>query len=294
MRASIPAGLAASLAVALAVVPAGASAAVRGAEARVPPLAARTALEPNPLRYGDPLVAEVDVVFDPHAVAQGSITLKPDFAPFVQTSPPSVSRTTAANAATLRYRYTLLCLTDACLPTKHARRVRFAPVKVTGTDGKRTLTVTASWPPAVVSTRLAPSDVSGSIRFRNDRTLPPPVFAVAPGPLAGGLIAVAALCTLAAALLIGRALLRARSRAREIRLTPLELALVYTRDSAQRPDPADRRKALDMLAEAVGHSGEPELARVATETAWVEDPPSPARAIELADEVEGAHGGGGS
>ena len=43
-------------------------------------------------------------------------------------------------------------------------------------------------------------------------------------------------------------------------LTPLEAALAYTRDAASRPDPADRRKALGLLAETLDSEGVAALA----------------------------------
>jgi hypothetical protein len=69
-------------------------------------------------------------------------------------------------------------------------------------------------------------------------------------------------------------------------LTPLEAALAYTRDAAGRPDPADRRKALELLATTLEDEGAPALAGSAEDAAWSEEPPSPDRARELADEVE--------
>jgi len=67
---------------------------------------------------------------------------------------------------------------------------------------------------------------------------------------------------------------------------PLDLALAYARDAAGRPDPRDRRKALELLAEAVAAGDEPALARAAADTAWSEPPPTPAGTVELADEVD--------
>jgi hypothetical protein len=70
------------------------------------------------------------------------------------------------------------------------------------------------------------------------------------------------------------------------KLTPLEAALLYLRQAAGRPDPADRRKALELLATVLEDDGVPALAGTAGDVAWAEEPPSPARVVELADEVE--------
>jgi hypothetical protein len=59
------------------------------------------------------------------------------------------------------------------------------------------------------------------------------------------------------------------------------------RDAATRTDPADRRRALELLAEAVEAEGRRErLADEVHEAAWVEAPPTPKRSTELADAVE--------
>jgi hypothetical protein len=152
------------------------------------------------------------------------------------------------------------------------------------------VTASAKWPLLVVASRLSQADLSGSIHFRRPNVPPAPEFGVAPGPLADGLIGAAGLCTLAAAALIGRELARLRRHVRVRKLSSLELALSYARDSALRPDPGDRRRALELLAEAVDDDGAPALARTAAETAWSEEPPTPARTVELADEADRARG----
>src|SRR5260221_651722 len=80
------------------------------------------------------------------------------------------------------------------------------------------LTSSAKWPLLVVASPLSEADRSGSIHFRHPAAPPAPEFAVAPGPLADGLIGAAALCTLAAAALIGRELARLRGRVRARKL----------------------------------------------------------------------------
>jgi hypothetical protein len=69
--------------------------------------------------------------------------------------------------------------------------------------------------------------------------------------------------------------------------TPRGLALTYVRESADRPD-ADRRKALELLAETLANEGETALAGSAVAAAWAEDPPTPAATLALADDVDRA------
>ena len=288
----IPRGLAAACGVVafLVLLPIGVTVvqALQGGGTPAPPLGVRTSLERTAVFYGDPQVAEIDVGYDPRAIASGGIRVQPDFTPYVATSPPAIHRAGTGRTAVLRYRYTLLCVTEGCLPANGHHQVQFKPVKVTGVSGRQTITSSARWPLLLVSSRLAQSDHSGSVHFRRPATLPAPELAVAPGPLAGGLIAAAALFALAAVALLARELARRPARLGPRKLTPLAVALAYTRDSALRPDPGDRRRALELLAEAVGVDGESGLARATAETAWSQAPPTPARTVELADEVEGA------
>ncbi len=189
-------------------------------------------------------------------------------------------------AGVVRFRYSLLCVTAGCLPTKGARILRLERVTVTVLADSSAVSAAASWPTLRISSRLGASDLSGQIRFRNPTTPPSPAYRVAPGPLSAGLIAAAALCALVAAALAGRELAGLFPRAGARRLTSLELAIAYVRDSTKRTDP-DRRRALELLAEAVDGDGEPTLAAAAAERAWSAPPPTPAGATELADRAAG-------
>ena len=190
----------------------------------------------------------------------------------------------------IRYRYTLQCVNDPCLPLKGPNKVRFRPVTVTATAGSQQLRQTAKWPLAIADSRLQPADISSPIaHFRNPATLPAPIYSVAPGVLADGLTIGAVLLAAAALLLLGRELAGVLVRRRLgalTKLTPLEAALLYLRQAAGRPDPGDRRKALELLATVLDADGVPTLAGTAGDVAWAEEPPTPARVVELADEVE--------
>ncbi len=125
--------------------------------------------------------------------------------------------------------------------------------------------------------------------------MPAPTFAVSPGALADGLTVLAGALAVGALALIGFELVRLVERRRQratVTLTPLEAALAYTRDAARRPDPADRRKALGLLATTLESEGAPALAGTTSDVAWSEEPPTPDRALELADEIEVTTRGG--
>jgi hypothetical protein len=254
-----------------------------------PALRVVTSLRPAAVLYGDPVTADVEVDYDPQTVEPSSIRVQPSFIPYVVSSAPVVQH---LRAGVVRFRYSLLCVTTGCLPTKGARVLRLERVTVTGLADSRTVTAAALWPRLRISSRLGASDLSGQIRFRNPTTPPAPEYRIAPGPLSAGLIAAAALCALLAAALAGRELAGRFARSSARRLSALELAIAYVRDSARRTDP-DRRRALELLAEAVDSDGEPTLAAAAGEQAWSKPPPTPAGAAELADRAAGLGRGAG-
>ena len=254
-------------------------------------LTVSTSLTPRPIFFGDLVVAEVDIDVERAAVRTDSVKLvAPNFTPYVETKAPQISRHTAGPDEVIQYRYSLQCTDDPCLPVKGANTVRFPAVTVTATAGSQQLKGTAKWPLAIASSRLQPSDISSSIaHFRHPTTLPAPVYSVSPSALADGLTIGAVLLAAAALVLLGRELLAVLARRRLgalAKLTPLETALLYLRQAAGRPDPADRRKALELLATVLDADGVPTLAETAGDVAWAEDPPTPARAVELADEAE--------
>ncbi len=110
-----------------------------------------TSLEPGSTRYGDPVVAEVDVAYDPQTVDAAGIRVQPDFTPYVATAAPSVRLTADGRTAVASYRYTLLCVTEGCLPTGTRRRVTFKPVRVTGTAAGQSVAASATWPSLAVT-----------------------------------------------------------------------------------------------------------------------------------------------
>jgi hypothetical protein len=251
-------------------------------------LAVSTSLEPHPAFYGDLLNAEIDVTVDANAVPAKSVRVVPGFEPYVETGPPKVTETRVGAARILSYRYSIQCVSDACLPLAKPYALNLPPVTVTAKAGTQQLKATAPWPTTFIASRLTAKDAART-RFRWAKTVPAPVYAVSPGGLAGLLTAAAGVLALAALALIGYELVRLIERRRQralVALTPLQAAVAYTRDAARRPNPADRRKALGLLAKTLDSEGVTTLADTTGDVAWSEEPPSPDQAIELADEVE--------
>jgi hypothetical protein len=245
-----------------------------------------TTLNPAVVHFGDSVTAEVEVDYGA-TVTDGSIRIVPSFVPYVIVA----QRTVPSGSGVLRIRYSLLCVTDGCLPTRGVRMLRFEPVGVTGSSGGSRMTVAGSWPALRVLSRLSPSDLTGGVRFRAPALPPTPRYTVDAGALALGLIAAATLCGLTALALAAGVLARRRWRGAH-GLTPLELAIAYVRNSVGRSD-ADRRRALELLAEAIGDEGEPDLAGAAADAAWSRLPPSPRGAGILADRAAQLGGGRG-
>jgi hypothetical protein len=252
-------------------------------------LAVRTSLTPSATYFGDPVVAQVSVDVDPSVVSTSTIHPAPSFTPYVQSGPPFVQTSKAGAEETIVYSYDLQCVTNGCLPVTKPRTVQFPPVTVNATTGTRDVKATATWQPLIVSSRLQSTDLTGGApRFRTPDSPPTAHFGVSPA-VADLLVVAGVLLGIAALALVGlelRAYLARRRQSELERLSPLELALALTRDAAQRPDPADRRKALGLLADVLADTDDPSLARSVEGAAWSEDPPTPDRALELADEVQ--------
>jgi hypothetical protein len=248
--------------------------------AAVSPLAVVTSRAPTSIAFGDPVTAVLEIHYSA-TIALSSLRVAPSFDPFVQRSQPAVQ---LVHAGLFRVRYSLLCLTDACLSTHGTRLVPLGSVTVTGLAGSRAVSAVGRWPGVRVSSRLAPSALSGKARFRVPAALPSPGYRIAPGNLEIVLIAAAVLCAAAALTLVPLSLRRVRGRTlRESNLSALELAIAYVRDSRTRPDP-ERRRALELLSETVASGGgDPELAAASARRAWSRHAPTPEDATAFAD-----------
>jgi hypothetical protein len=255
------------------------------------PLLVRTRLEPGAAFFGDPVVAVVAVDLDPRVVVAGSVRVEASFAPYLESTPPLIGHDAGGREETVTYSYTIQCVSDGCLPVGARRVVRLPAVVVTARGDGRELRVTAAMPAATVVSRLAAPDLrSATPPFVSASSLPPPSYGVPPTATALMLTVTAALLGAGAVFLVGAELagLAARRRDALEEPTPLLSALAFVRDAARRPDAADRRKALELLADTLAGQGSPSLADSAEQVAWGEAPPSPERALEVADRVEAA------
>jgi hypothetical protein len=160
--------------------------------------------------------------------------------------------------------YKLQCLDPSCLP------------------GSKPRVLTIGGHRLVIKPRVSVSEVGSPERsFRRPTTPPPPSYRVRPS-LLRALLLVGAAAFVALATVLVWPLVRRRRRDRLDTRTPLERALAFLRASLSR-GPADRRRALDLLARTVA-PGAAESEALAL--AWSEPDPDPGRIESVVAQVE--------
>jgi hypothetical protein len=249
------------------------------------PLTATASLGTPALSFGDPLSARVGVLVDPRRVDVGSVRLRPRFAPWRIVSSSAERRSAAGTLLT--YRYTLECLSPACLPGRTLAERRFLPAVVSyRSAGGRLARTPVEWPSYRVATRLTSPDIGDpTVHLAADRSLLPVSFRIAPHTLQALFAALAAVLLLTAGALVYVALPPRRAPT-EPDLPPLERALRLVRASTANGYPAERRKALGGLARELRAEGRGDLAQAAVRLAWSPHPPSSEAASAFADRVE--------
>jgi hypothetical protein len=238
--------------------------------------------------FGDTFSARVTVTADPDEVDVSSIRVTSPLAPLTRLSRTRVSREEQGSLETVTFDVTAACLDQRCVAASGPQELRLAPVRVSATahDGAP-LTGTATWPRFTIRGRVASArDSTGE--FRTDLDPPPVTYRVSPGR-ASSLLFLTALALAAAAIVLAvlRTLRLVRLRD-EVPLTDLERALLLARQSEGRP-PADRRRALGLLARVLGTREQP-LAEDASTLAWSAPEPTPDSVSSLVDDVGQAVG----
>ncbi|HZB22713.1 MAG TPA: hypothetical protein VE444_02610 [Gaiellaceae bacterium] len=244
-------------------------------------LAATADITPRTSLFGDTLTARVVVSLDRRRVNADDLELNARFTPYERIGDTEVERRDVGSQTQLTYTTRIRCVQFACLPRSGSLGgesrldFRFKPARVGN--------LTVRWPPLEVSSRINQSELQA---FRYRATLAPLPEAkprVSPRALAQASLAAAVLLTLLALGLLGRAAVRARRRRPELDLPPVERALLFlewTRDGE------DRRRALELLAEALDAEDRRELGRAARKLAWSDAAPTREEAQELATRVK--------
>jgi hypothetical protein len=218
---------------------------------------------------GDPFVYTVE------ASGTSPVRVTADSGPFAVLEAPQVTRSHDGGVETVRVSQRLICIDRGCAPGASPRTVLLPRVRVT--TGDESLSSQAQ---VVVAPRVPGAAVAASrAPYRTQLTVPAASTPLAPGLLAGLLLAAAVALVLAAVVLVLRGRRPAEARARR----PLGLrdALVLLRESAGRPV-ADRRRAADFAGRFADGAAREEATRVA----WGPPGPEAADVGALADRIE--------
>ena len=268
-----------------------------------PPVRAEAALLPRIVLFGDTLTARLDVTVDPARVDPESVRVRTDFLPWELVQPAERERREGGGTVHLRFDFVLRCLSSPCLPPRDTAPRDFTPALLTYGGGGR---LEVAWPRLIVHSRIADRGAAvgpagggsrGAPQFpwtADVVSLPGVSYRLPPLLLLGLLLGAGSLLALGGALLAYRALPE-RERAPEPApppppeppVPPLERALVLLEDPQPQDGTADRRRALELVAEALAGRDEG-LAANARALAWREDSPPPSETNGLAAQARTA------
>jgi hypothetical protein len=237
--------------------------------------APRASFSPPVVSFGDRFTAVVSQVLDSGPASD--VQVQADLAPLEQLSTPHLTVT----GNVLQWSVDVACLDQVCAGARKV--VQLKPARLLA-GGRTTL---ARWPQLVVRGRVSAGELEKDPPpLVADTSVPAVTYSVRPGRLALWLDVLAVALALAAVALGARqAVLLSRERAaRAARQTQLERALVLARQARTR-DPADRRRAVGLLARLLARRGEP-VADPARDLAWSPPAPRPEEIDALVAEVE--------
>ncbi|HXF97704.1 MAG TPA: hypothetical protein VNJ46_03710 [Gaiellaceae bacterium] len=266
-----------------------------GGRARLAAVEVRAEVSPRAVLFGDTVRARVDVFLDAEKVDPRTVRVAARFAPWQPVGPPERERLEAGSLTRVRTTYHLRCLASACAPGNRSLHVRLPAGRVLygrGGPGER---IAVHWPPVVVYTRVDPALLEGpnplAAPWRAELTSLPDVSYRAPPAALAALALAAGACLLAAAAVLAYGLLPrpapvvVETPPPPRALTPLERALALLEAPDRADGVADRRRALELIAEEAAGWGDTELARTARVLAWSESSPDAAAAGSLAAAV---------
>lgn len=256
-------------------------------------------LLPRTVGFGDTLTAAVDVTVDRRLVDPDSVRVRQEFSPWGQLSRPQQTRQDAAHTSFIRTAYVLRCVIGPCVPPRETYQLEFDPAVVSYRllEGGQTESVEVRWPVLVTHSNIVAGDLerreAASTPWRADMlSMPAATYRISPGLLRWLLFAGAVLFGLAGVALAFRAMPHREPELEpepepepEPALPPLELALILLTDEQQANGAADRRRALELVAEEMEAREEFPLARRARVMAWSENTPTLAETSGLAESV---------
>jgi hypothetical protein len=262
---------------------------------RIHGVATSAFLEPVAHRFADPVTANVEAIVPTEQVDPAALEVAPQFAPYRIVSR-SRSESSSRGMTTVRWRFRLMCLREACRPQPGEARVfDFPPVRISfrRRDGVPRVR-RQEWHALRSVSRLDEVEAARERLSARPHPLPPVTYRVSPDRLSNGLLLAAALLALLGAALIWRTFsgfvvdsLFARKLAR---LGDVRRHLAVLRAAVARSDDEGQRKALDALSTSLGENGNgtDELAVGARRLAWSPRRGSSDDVLAFADDVEEA------
>ena len=271
-----------------------------------------TSFTPPSHLFAEPVVAQIDLVVDPHKLDPDRIHLRTDFKPYDVLSA-ARTRESLGGLTRFRYVFTLRCLLIECIPkiipsaagpeeSGRGDRLTFTfprtRILYHDPSGKTRPVGSASWPTLESVSRINASSIpeagpASEFIFKTDVTpLPAATYRMSPTTLAMLLLVLACLLLALPAVLVYR-WWRARHpeivEEEEPEVPPLERALRLVEWTAARDVVPEKREALEVLAAELDTEGQP-LADTARRVAW--SPPAPPRpdTDELVDTVRRSNG----
>lgn len=271
----------------------------------------RGELIPDVHLFGDPVVAQVDVILNRQKVDPADVQLKMDFAPY-EKGETREERTDIGDYTVIRYTTTLSCLSHECIPPTAAGETTVSqlpglPPSLAGQQ--RDEKMKFEFPPAVLVADVEPMERTiarvvwaplrslSRINWYDSRVvgqgfpfvatvtpLPEPEYRISPTLLGLGLLVLAAaLLALPVWLVWSSWRRRAVPVAARPTLSPLERALRLVEWASRRPSVDERREALEALAFELGCEEDGGSARRVRKQGW--SPPAP-ETEEMAELVE--------
>jgi len=251
------------------------------------PIEARTILSPPSALFGDTVTAVVEVTLDRSRVDPGSVRVRTEFSPWKLVTKPERFRQDSKTSTYLRTTFAVRCLDAPCLPSANTTFASFPPARVTYTPksaaaGGARSSLTVPWPQLVLDSRdvTRPGTRASATPWKADLlSLPGVTYGTTPVVLFTLLLAAATLLAIAGVALAIRALPRDAEQIPVLTEqpsvpTPIEQAFVLLEDGARVNGVADRRRALQLVAEMLFERGDLDLARAARTLAWSEAAPA--------------------
>ena len=246
------------------------------------PLIARAQFVPSAPEFGDRIIATITIEIDRRRAGAQTPRVSYDLAPLEPIGPPRTLRVTRGNVELMTVAVPVACISNACVAAHGVAQLRFASAKASIVTAAGVRSGSVPWPALAVRDRVRTADLDAlQPPVQADASPLPPTYRTSPATLATILDVVAALLGVFAVGLAAWELLRARRRRRAPEVA-LQRAVRLARSAQALPGP-DRRRALELIARALGHG---ELQTRATRLAWSETTPEPAELELLVAAIE--------